>query len=166
MKLMKWSLGLLTLSASVVLMNGMNSRSATDAQMVDHSSEKDAAETTQTKIARAISAGPADIATSAKIIDKDAHGNIVVLREGSNGFTCMPGNPKAVGDPPMCADATAMQWFADFSAHKAKPSNTQPGIVDMVAGATHRKDRKPYGTRPHSPTNYPHWMNIWAFYTK
>src|SRR5258705_1675389 len=108
MKLMKWSLGLLTLSASVVLMNGMNSRNATYAQMVDHNSATDVAETTQTKIARAISAGPADIATSAKIIDKDAHGNIVVLREGSNGFTCMPGNPKAAGDTPTCAEACAM----------------------------------------------------------
>src|SRR5258706_3511601 len=139
MKLMKWSLGLLTLSASVVLMNGMNSRSATYAQMADHSSAKDGAEKTQTKIARAISAGPADIATSAKIIDKDAHGNIVVLREVSNGFTCMPGNPKAVGDPPMCADAAAMQWFADFSVHKAKPSNTQPGIWYMLACRTQRR---------------------------
>src|SRR5258708_437858 len=136
MKLMKWSLGLLTLSASAVLMNGMNSRSATYAQMVDHNFTTDAAETTQTKIARAISAGPADVATSAKIIDKDAHDNMVVLREGNNDFTCMPGNPKAVGDPPMCADAAAMQWFADFSAHKAKPSNTQPGIVYMLAGPT------------------------------
>lgn len=163
MKLMKWSLGLLTLSASVVLMNGMNSRSATYAQMADHSSAKDAAETTQTKIARAISAGPADIATSAKIIDKDAHGNIVVLREGSNGFTCMPGNPKAVGDPPMCADAAAMQWFADFSAHKAKPSNTQPGIVYMLAGATQRSYSDPYDTTSPPIPIGPHWMIMWAF---
>src|SRR5258707_9371832 len=110
---MKWSLGLLTLSASVVLMNGMNSPSATYAQMVDHSSAKDAAEITQTKIARAISAGPADIATSAKIIDKDAHGNIVVLREGSNGFTCMPGNPKAVGGPPKVPAAAALPRLGD-----------------------------------------------------
>src|SRR5258708_28611516 len=114
MKLMKWSLGLLTLSASVVLMNGMNSPSATYAQMVDHSSAKDAAETTQTKIARAISAGPADIATSAKIIDKDAHGNIVVLREGSNGFTCMTGNPQAVWVPPLVPERAAMPRVAAF----------------------------------------------------
>jgi hypothetical protein len=34
----------------------------------------------------------------------------------------MPGNPKAIGDPPMCSDA-AMQWAADFKAHKPKPSS-------------------------------------------
>lgn len=38
-------------------------------------------------------------------------GKMVVLREGNNGFTCMPGNPKAVGEPPMCVDAAAMQWI-------------------------------------------------------
>ena len=46
---------------------------------------------TRIKIARAMSAGPDDIARSARIIDTDANGNTVVLREGSNGFTCMPG---------------------------------------------------------------------------
>ena len=162
MKLMKWSLGLLTLSASAVLMNGMNPRGAAYAQMADHNSATDAAETTQTKIARAVSAGPADVAKSAKIIDKDAHGNIIVLREGNNGFTCMPGNPKAVGDPPMCADTVAMQWFADFSAHKVKPTNTQPGIVYMLAGATQRSDSDPYDTTSPPIPIGPHWMIMWA----
>jgi len=26
-------------------------------------------------------------------VDTDAQGKMVVLREGNNGFTCMPGNP-------------------------------------------------------------------------
>ena len=54
----------------------------------------------EAKIERAMSAGPPEIARSAKIVDKDAQGHTVVLREGSNGFTCMPGNPNVVGDPP------------------------------------------------------------------
>ena len=160
MKLVKWSLGLLTLSASLLLVNGMNSRSATYAQM---GSATDAAETAQKKIARAMSAGPADIAKSAKIVDTDAHGNAVVLREGNNGFTCMPGNPKSVGDPAMCADAAAMQWFADFAAHKAKPTNTQPGIVYMLAGATQRSDSDPYDTTSPPIPIGPHWMIMWPF---
>jgi hypothetical protein len=53
---------------------------------------------------RAMSAGPPDIAKSARIVDTDAQGNMVVLREGNNGFTCMPGNPRVVGQPPMYAD--------------------------------------------------------------
>jgi len=75
----------------------------------------------EAKIERATSAGPPEIARSAKIIDKDAQGHAVVLREGSNGFTCMPGNPNVIGDPPMCADQPSMQWAADFAARKPKP---------------------------------------------
>jgi hypothetical protein len=62
-------------------------------------------DTTQSKIVRAMSEGPTEIATSARIVDTDAQGYTVVLREGNNGFTCMPGNPKVVGQPPMCVDA-------------------------------------------------------------
>src|SRR5271166_2491310 len=104
MNLMRESLGLLTLSASVLLLNGANPRGAVHAPAAADSSATDVGETTQAKIARAMSAGPTDVAKSARIIDTDGHGNIVVLREGNNGFTCMPGNPKVVGDPPMCAD--------------------------------------------------------------
>jgi hypothetical protein len=60
----------------------------------------------------------------------------VILREGSNGFTCMPGNPNVVGEPPMGVDAASMQWFADAKAHKPKPTNTVPGITYMLAGWT------------------------------
>jgi hypothetical protein len=49
-------------------------------------------ESTQIKIARAMSAGPAGVAKAARIVDTDAQGKMVVLREGNNGFTCMPGN--------------------------------------------------------------------------
>jgi hypothetical protein len=120
-------------------------------------------DTTQEKIARAMSAGPDNISKSARIIDKDAQGNKVVLREGSNGFTCMPGNPNVVGDPPMCADAASMQWASDFSVHKPKPTNTVPGITYMLAGATQRSDSDPYDTTSPPITVGPHWMIIWPF---
>jgi len=120
-------------------------------------------ESTQEKIARAMSAGPDNISKSARIIDKDAQGNKVILREGYNGFTCMPGNPNVIGDPPMCADAASMQWAADFSAHKPKPTNTVPGITYMLAGATQRSDSDPYDTTSPPITVGPHWMIIWPF---
>jgi len=88
-----------------------------------------AGDTTQEKIARAMSAGPDNVSTSAQIIDTAAQGKIVVLRAGNNGFACMPGNPRVVGEPPMCVDAASMQWFADAKAHKPKPTNTIPGIT-------------------------------------
>jgi hypothetical protein len=123
-------------------------------------------ETTETKIERAMSAGPPEIARSAKIVDKDAQGHRVVLREGSNGFTCMPGNPEVIGDPPMCADGASMQWAADFAAHKPKPTNTVPGITYMLAGATQRSDSDPYDKTSPPITVGPHWMIMWPFDAK
>ena len=123
----------------------------------------DTSETTEAKIERAMSAGPPEIARAAKIIDKDAQGHILVLREGSNGFTCMPGNPTVIGDPPMCADGPSMQWAADFASHKPKPTNTVPGITYMLAGATQRSDSDPYDRTSPAITVPPHWMIMWPF---
>lgn len=106
----------------------------------------DEAETKEAKIARALSAGPENVAQGARVVDTDASGKTIILREGRNGFTCMPGNLKVVGDPPMCADAPSMQWAADFKAHKPKPTNTVPGITYMLAGATQRSDSDPSDT--------------------
>jgi hypothetical protein len=115
------------------------------------------------KIERALSAGPAAITNNARVVDTDEHGNTIVLREGSGGFTCMPGNPKVAGDPPMCADAASMQWAADFKAHKPKPTNTVPGITYMLAGATQRSDTDPFDKTSPPIQVGPHWMIMWPF---
>ena len=75
----------------------------------------------------------------------------------------MPGNPKVIGDPPMCADAASMQWVADFKAHKSKPTNTVPGITYMLAGATQRSDSDPYDQTSSPIAVPPHWMIMWPF---
>ena len=123
-------------------------------------------DTTEAKIVRAMAAGPPEIARSAKIVDKDAQGHTVVLREGSNDFTCMPGNPNVIGQPAMCADGPSMQWFADFAAHKPKPTNTVPGITYMLAGATQRSDSDPRDHTSPGITIPPHWMIMWPFDAK
>ena len=134
--------------------------------MPTNSNGLDTSETSEAKIERAMSAGPPEIARSAKIIDKDPQGRTVVLREGSNGFTCMPGDANSIGDPPMCADGPSMQWAADFAAHKPKPTNTVPGITYMLAGASQRSDSDPYD-RTSPPINVgPHWMIMWPFDAK
>lgn len=163
MSFAKRSLALLTLSASVLLVNETNPRDAAHAQVPAHSSATDAFETTQARIAQALSAGSPEVAKSARVIDTDAQGKMIVLREGSNGFTCMPGNPKVIGDPPMCADAASMQWARDFKAHKPKPTNTVPGITYMLAGATQRSDTDPFDTTSPPIQVGPHWMIMWPF---
>jgi hypothetical protein len=120
-------------------------------------------ELTEIKIARALSAAPPDVADAATVAEMDAHGKMTVLRPGTNGFTCMPGDPSGVGQPAMCADQASMQWFKDFAEHKPKPTNTVPGITYMLAGATQRSDSDPNDTTSPPIVIGPHWMIMWPF---
>ena len=57
-------------------------------------------ETAEAKIARAMSAAPEGISAKATIMDLDG----TILREGSNGWTCLPGVGLIPGDKhPMCS---------------------------------------------------------------
>jgi hypothetical protein len=91
---------------------------------------------------------------------------MVVLREGNNGFTCMPGNPKVIGEPPFCANDAALQWMADFKARKPRPTNTEPGIIYMLAGGVQRSDSDPFDTTSKPIKIGPHWMIMWPFDAK
>ena len=120
-------------------------------------------ELTEIKIARALSAAPPDVAKAATVAEMDDHGKMTILRPGTNGFTCMPGDPSGVGQPAMCADEASMQWFKDFAEHRPKPTNTVPGITYMLAGATQRSDSDPHDTTSPAITIGPHWMIMWPF---
>lgn len=65
-------------------------------------------ESNAAKIARAVSAAPARISANATIMDVDG----TILREGSNGWTCLPGVSLIPGDKhPMCNDETWTRWM-------------------------------------------------------
>jgi hypothetical protein len=163
MKLTKQRLTLLTLTAAITFIAGMLLRGSAQTTSLNKRSATAGDDSTQVKIARAMSAGPMNVAKAARIIDTDAQGKLVVLREGSNGFTCMPGNLKVVGEPPMCVDAAAMQWYDDAKARKQKPTNRVPGITYMLAGATQRSDSDPNDTTSMPIEIGPHWMIMWPF---
>ena len=151
------------LTTAMLLVIGMKFGGSVDACTPLQNSPTDAGDTTQAKIARAMSAGPTEIASSARIVDTDAQGNTVVLREGNNGFTCMPGNPRVIGDPPMCIDALGMQWFKDLVEGKPQPTNAAPGLCYMLCGATQHSNTTPHDrTSPAIPIG-PHWMILWPF---
>jgi hypothetical protein len=118
MKLTKLSLTFLTFTAAVPFLAGMLLPGAAQTMPSGQSSSTSSDDSTQVKMARAMSAGPTEVAKAARIVDADAQGRTVVLREGNNGFTCMPGNPKIVGEPPMCVHAASLQWFADAKAQQ------------------------------------------------
>jgi hypothetical protein len=118
------------------------------------------------KIARAMRAGPAQITRDATVAEMDHRGNMTVLRQGSNGWVCTPGNENKVGDPPMCADALALQWFNDILAGRPAPTIKTPGLCYMLCGATqHSNDSVLDKTSPAIPIG-PHWMVLWPFDAK
>ena len=162
MNVTKVSLIALSFTISICLA-GMLRPGAAQTTSSDQGSSMSSGDSKEVKIARAMSAGPASVANAARIVDTDAQGNRVILREGSNAFTCMPGNPNVVGEPPMCMDAASMQWSSDFRAHKPKPTNSVPGITYMLAGATQRSDSDPYDATSPPITVGPHWMIMWPF---
>lgn len=123
---------------------------------------KPKAETKKAKIARALSAAPANIAKEAKVVDRDENGKETVLREGNNGFTCFPGHPLVVDDIAYCANADALQWEDDWRAHRP-PSNKQPGFEYMLTGGTYRSATDPYATSETPFTEGPHWIILWPF---
>src|ERR1700728_3289997 len=101
MKLTKQSLTLLTLAAAIPFIAGMLFRGFAQTTWLNQGSPIRRDDSTQVKLPRAMSAGPMNVTKAARIIDPDAHGKIVVLREGNNGFTCMPGNLKVVCEATM-----------------------------------------------------------------
>ena len=122
-----------------------------------------AAEGRDAKIKRALAAAPASVTRDAKIVDIDVKGNMTVLRDGHNGFTCVPGHVGVVGDPPACMDAAALQWVLDWMAHKPKPTNTQPGIMYQLAGATDWSATDPWATSGTAHRWAPGWVLLWPF---
>jgi hypothetical protein len=122
-----------------------------------------AGEPADVQMGRAIAAGPPHVTGAARIVGADTQGRRVVLREGSNGFTCQPGNPKVLGRPASCSNEAARQWSADLAARKAKPTNAEPGIIYMLAGATQRSMSDP-SDKTGTPIRIgPHWVILWPF---
>lgn len=104
----------------------------------------DQTESAEVKIARAITAGHPGITDKATIIDVDG----TVLREGSNGWTCLPGIGLIPGDKhPMCNDEVWMKWMR--AAAVGKPFSTDVvGISYMLAGDALVNNNNPAATDP------------------
>ncbi len=108
-------------------------------------------ETAATKIARAESAAPASISTDATIVDVDG----TVLRQGSNGWTCLPGVPLIPGDKhPMCNDSVWSAWLAAVAAGEEFSTDTI-GYSYMLQGDAMVHNHDPSATEPDDSG---HWV--------
>lgn len=118
------------------------------------------------KIRRAMLAGPSVITKDATVAEMDRSGNLTVLRPGTNEWVCVPGNQNIIGAVDMCIDPMGMVWLKDVMARKPKPTNTAPGLIYMLNGATQRSYTDPFDTTSPAIPIGPHWMVLWPFDAK
>ena len=94
-------------------------------------------------IANAESAAPTAIAQDATILGWDEDGMAtVVLREGTNGWTCLTDWPVSPGNDPACYDAVFSAWNEAYMAGEA-PENDGTGIAYMLAGGSDPSNTDP-----------------------
>jgi hypothetical protein len=110
---------------------------------IEESQEADA------KLRNAMSAAPLAIAKEATILDwpNEEGGDMVVLREGSNGWTCITDWPVSPGNDPSCNDPVWTAWN-DAYAQGEEPQITQPGIAYMLAGGSDPSETDPFAMEP------------------
>lgn len=113
------------------------------------------------RIASAMAAVPASIAKNAMIVDwPDASGKMHTLRTGTNGWTCMPSNPKSryVVNNAMCMDAN----FGDFMA--AMRARKQPALKAMGTAYMLTSDQWVSNTTPSDKAPKPgnEWHHVSA----
>ena len=113
------------------------------------------------KIVNALSAGPTSITDHATVVDwplnlKDGPPHGRVLRQGSNGWTCMPDVPGRPQHNPMCVDGTMMKWIKATLAGE-KPNIDRVGLSYMLMGEARQGQNAPTAK---DPTEVKEWFYI------
>lgn len=119
----------------------------------------------QKMIKSAMQAAPKKVSAGATIVATGADGQMRTLREGTNGFTCMPDNPATPGPDPMCMDKAAWEWAGAWMGHKT-PASGKIGFMYMLSGGTDASNTDPYATKPSADNHWvktgPHVMIVGA----
>ncbi|MGO4843792.1 hypothetical protein AB4144_67090, partial [Rhizobiaceae sp. 2RAB30] len=68
-------------------------------------------------IENAVSAAPEAVGKNAAVVNWD----MKTLREGTNGFTCIPDDPTTPSDDPMCTDENGMAWMHALMSKSTPP---------------------------------------------
>lgn len=95
-------------------------------------------------IANAISAGPEAVGRNATVIAIDAKGQMRTLRQGSNEFTCLPDDPAAPGNTPMCFDRAGLAWAQAWMTGQAPTPNLSIGVAYMLQGSWTQSNADPH----------------------
>ena len=138
--------GLLSLSMLVGVVAPRDAR----AQSVTPASSREA------KIANALTAGPEEISKNATVKDwpsKEGEG-LALLRQGTNGWVCLPDDPTTPGNDPMCMDSTFHDALAAFFAGQ-NAKVTRVGYAYMLTSDAEGSNTDPTAAKA-TPTNQWH----------
>jgi hypothetical protein len=134
-------------TASILLLLGTAMARADDAEMIKS----------------AESAAPAALSAQATIYAMNEKGEMRTLREGSNGWWCMPDSPATPGPDPMCGDANSMEWAMAWIGKKDPPKG-KAGFMYMLEGGTDASNTDPHAQAPAEGNNWiktgPHVMVV------
>ena len=155
------------LIAGAALAVGACNKTATSSDKTTTAETNTVANTTSSAnndpVASAESAAPASLAHNATIMTADASGAMKSLRQGSNGWTCIPDDPNTPGSDPMCFDGNAAKWITAMLGHKTPPDGT-PGVMYMLEGGTDASNTDPYAAKPTANNDWiktgPHIMIV------
>jgi hypothetical protein len=104
-------------------------------------------------------AAPRAIVENATIMKMSADGKLSIIREGTNGWTCM--DP---GGAPMCADKAGMEWGKAWM--NKGPAPQKLGFIYMLKGDHGSSDTAPYAEKETPDNNWvrtgPHVMIVGA----
>jgi hypothetical protein len=92
-------------------------------------------------------AAPPAVSKAAEIVNVGADGKMKTLREGTNGFWCMPDDPATPSNDPMCGDANTMEWVMAW-IEKRDPPKGKIGFGYMLMGGTAASNIDPFATKP------------------
>jgi len=114
-------------------------------------------------IKSAESAAPGALSAGAAVYAMSDKGEMRTLREGSNGWWCMPDSPATPGPDPMCGDANSMEWAMAWIGKKDPPKG-KVGFMYMLEGGTDASNTDPYAAAPAEANNWiktgPHVMVV------
>src|SRR5215831_976508 len=106
------------------------------------------------KIKNALSAGPSWITDNATVVETGmtmSGGNPKmterVIRQGTNGWKCMPDTPGRPQHDPMCADETTMKWLTAVREGR-KPNINRVGLSYMLLGEARQGQNVPPAKDP------------------
>lgn len=89
----------------------------------------------------ATKAAPKSLSADATVIDWEGN----VIREGTNGWTCLPDRADTPGNDPWCVNDPWLNFLQAYVAQE-EPTYSEVGIAYMLMGDTPVSNTDPYAT--------------------